>query len=524
MSIKILLVFSICYLSFFSPTNSQIVEIARSKTIETTKKNLIRAGIASGPNGYYIIEMIDVKINRIFESAQGKYRLIRFNNELDLVESKDTEIKLKSYKAKVEYFTIFEDELLVFSSSLDSDSNKKYIYLHKFDAESLEETEEPIKIYESDYIGFFKDASVFGFSLSPNKSKILIYELNVLKKQKRELGICVLNQKTEKLWEKKFLLEGFKRQDTMIRRAAIDDSGNVFFLKKTFFNLELHFDHPFQHNGAVYALISIDAMSQKKEKVFVEHDKKSITDMDMGLLENGTPFMMGYFSDEKATYTSGVIQINCLPEGESFKLKNSFAPFSDKILALNQKRKPKAGKKKKMKRFMVKKVFQKPNSNLTIIGERLYLDSYSNGSSSVKRVVHESILISNHQLENGEILSANKIAKHGDLKFERFVNFYTHRKGNDVFFIYNDHPGNMNYPGYGKIKKAADQIFRKKSQISIGHFSEDGTMKTAPLFPGSSEKLQKFYPRSSLQISEDEMLIIERTERQFEIVKLKIEN
>ena len=81
----------------------------------------------------------------------------------------------------------------------------------------------------------------------------------------------------------------------------------------------------------------------------------------------------------------------------------------------------------------------------------------------------------------------------------------------------------MGYPGYGKIAKADGQIFKKKSQISVTHISDDGEANTTPLFPKSIERRQGFYPRSSLQISENEMLIIERVEKEFELVKLKVE-
>ena len=527
MNIKILLVFWVCYFFYYPITISQIIEIKRSRTIEIGKKNLIREGIAASQHGYYLIEMIDVKINKLLKTAKGKYRLLYFNEELDLIKTKDTEIKLKNDISKIEYFTIFKEELLVFASTIDKASKKKYLHLYRYDSETLNKTQDPKKIYESSYVGFYRNNYKFGFSISPNKSKILVYELNPIKKSNRELGICVLNKKAEKLWEKTILLEKFKRRDTKIRRGIIDNNGNAFFLKKSFFNLNFNFEHPFNHNKPTYKLFAFDATTQYHSTSIINPGTNYITDIDLELLINGSPFMLGYYSDKSESYTQGVVQIIGTQKGESLKLKKSFQPFSNEILALNHKKKPREGKTKKMKKFMVKKIFQQPNKSLTIIGERLYLDTYSKGSGSskreIKKMVHESILISNHGAEDEKINFANKVAKHGDSKVERFINFYSHRKGNEVFFIYNDHPDNMGYPGYGKIAKADGQIFKKKSQISVTHISDDGEANTTPLFPKSIERRQGFYPRSSLQISENEMLIIERVEKEFELVKLKVE-
>ena len=102
MNIKILLVFWVCYFFYYPITISQIIEIERSRTIEIGKKNLIREGIAASQHGYYLIEMIDVKINKLLKTAKGKYRLLYFNEELDLIKTKDTEIKLKNDISKIE--------------------------------------------------------------------------------------------------------------------------------------------------------------------------------------------------------------------------------------------------------------------------------------------------------------------------------------------------------------------------------------------------------------------------------------
>jgi hypothetical protein len=494
----------------FSLTSAQteinIAETHRSTIIKPKKKSIIRAGITSGEHGYYLLEVVNIKTaNIITEAIKGKYRLFHYDKSLELLQTKDLDILVRTYKGKIEYIDILDKDLLIFAWINDRKLNKKHLYQYTHDPITLEQIQEPTIVHESAYIGYNRDRNKFNFALSPDSSKFLIYETNPLQKGKMEILAKVFDTKMNLLWSKKNTSDKLYYRFHSSTKAVVSNNGDSFFLISNSYMIAMN-----DNNNDWIKLR--------------ERDKNQIKCMEIQLDHEQNPIILGYYSHKK-NKEDGLVFIKSAKLNDPFELSVKLTPFSEKILKLNSKKQnPK--KNPGLRNATIKKVFRKPNNNFLIIGEENYSDDHNSGSGGSKQeyktYYHKSLLISEVDLR-GNIVWSQKIPKHGGGgKFYEATTFSTHQDGEIFYFIFNDHPNNLNYPGYGKITKTK-KLFNREAHVTVARLDNDGKFKTASLFPSSKEKFQKFYPLGTGKISNKEMLIIERKEREFELVKLKIE-
>ncbi len=489
----------------FSQTEISISETHRSKIIKPKKKAVIRAGITTGKHGHYILEVVNVKTaNIITEAVKGGLRLLHYDKELNLKQTKDLDILIRTYKGNLEYITILDTDLILFAYVNDKKAGKKYLYQYSYDPITLEETHEPKIVHESAYIGYNKDGNKFKFAVSPDSSKFLIYEINPLKKSKMEILAKVFDTKMNLLWSQKNNSEKLDRRVHGSTKAVVSNNGDSFFLISNSYMIAM--------NDSYNDWIKLR-----------ENDKNKIKCMEIQLDHEQNPVVLGYYSHKK-NKEDGMVFIKSTKLNDPFELNVKLTPFSEKILKQNSKKQnPK--KNPGLRNATIKKIFRKSNNNFLVVGEENYSDDHSKGSGSskreYKRYYHKSLLISEVDQE-GNIVWVKKIPKHGGGgKIYEPTTFYAHQDGDDFYFIFNDHPDNLNYPGYGKITKT-NKLFNRKAHVTVARLNHDGNFITASLFPSSEEKFQKFYPLGAGKISNKEMLIIERKEWEFELVKLKI--
>ena len=508
---KLFLSFLFSIISFSNisaQTEISIAETHRSEIIKPKKKAVIRAGITSGEHGHYILEVVNVKTaNIITEAIKGSLRLLHYDKKLNLQQTKDLDILIRTYKGNLEYITILDKDLLLFAYLIDKKLNKKYLYQYSYDPITLEQIHEPKIIHESDYIGYNKDRNKFKFAVSADSSKFLIYEFNQLKKGKVELFVKVFNKKMELVWKNKTTSDKLDYKFTEWVNGVVSNNGDAFFL--------INIDRMLALNKDNHHFIDLKNVKEKNR----------ILSIKLQLDSEQKPTIFGYYHHRKKK-ESGFLFIQSTSTNDPFDLKIKWTPFSEEFLSLHAKKQnPK--KTPKLKTPRIRHIFQKSNNNFIVIGEENYSDDHSSGSGGSKKewklYYHKSFLLQEIG-SDGNIIWSKKIAKNGGgERTPTDINFYAHQDADKIYLIYNAHPENLNYPGYGKIKKADGQIFNSKAQITIAQIDNDGEYNATPLYPISEVKVEKFYPRGSAKISGKEFLIIENNKREFELVKFKIE-
>lgn len=489
-------------------TEISVSETHRSEIIKPKKKGVIRAGITSGEHGHYILEIVNVKVaNIITEAVKGTYLLFHYDKNLNLQKTKDLDILLRTYKGKLEHINILDKNLLIFASINDKKLNKKYLYQYSYDPVTLEQNQEPQVVHESSYIGYNRDRNKFKFTVSADSSKFLIYEFNQLKKGKKELLVKVFNKKMELIWKNKTTSEKLDYIFTDWIKGVVSNKGDAYFLINA--NKMLAMNEENHHY--------IDLKNKE--------GKNRIVTIGLKLDTEQKPNIFGYYYHKKRK-EYGFLFVQSTQLDDPFELNIKWTPFSEKFMRLHSKKQnPK--KTPKLKAPRIRQIFQKSNNNFLVIGEENYSDDHSWGSGSSKRewklYYHKSFLITEID-QNGNIVWSNKIPKHGGgSKIQNSINFYAHQNADKVYLIYNAHPENLSYPGFGKIKKADGQIFNSKAHITIARIDDDGEFEATPLYPKSEVKIQKFYPKGSAKISDKGFLIIENNKYEFELVKFKLE-
>ncbi|MFK8007252.1 MAG: hypothetical protein AB8H03_12820 [Saprospiraceae bacterium] len=460
-----------------------IEEKGRIKFEPFTIRNLPSTESLVTENGFYFLETI--------RKRKGKgYKLIKYNSNLELLNSTRINVPFNSKKNKIIHFTFSKNKILVFDSFIEKKKKTKSIIMYSFDASSLEEIDKPKVIYESNYKGFTKKENKYYFSKSPNSKLLLICEINNKPEQEREIGLIILDKETGDIIIEK--TKGGFGAYSMIQNVLITDLGEIYILRKRFNPTEVHNIYYSGHHRKIeYYIHRITAKSKIQIKLSLE---KSVRELHMNLNLNQLPFLMGF--DFKKKYVGLVlIQIDLENfESENFTYDYINCTANNSYAALLNKPKKDRNHTRTMR---PRNIFQKPNGNFVIIGEEGYRtvwgDSHQNHS-----YYHNNIIISEHQ-KDGEIIWSHLIKKYGNTTEDSPRDFFLFKSKNDLYLIFNNN--------------------NSKQKLILTSIDKNGNIKVNPF----SNNVYQTFPNKNMIISEKEFLLLLRNKKyELELAKFKV--
>ena len=491
MKCKLLIILLLISISGFSQTHN-LKEIEKIKFKPFSQKNLPATKSLVNENGYYFLETEKKK-------KKGIYTLHHYNINLELVKSKEINISFNLDQRKIIHFTQMGDKILVFESLTQKEKKTKSIKMSTYDPISLEKTAESKIIFKSIYQGASKRANRYHFSKSPNSKFLLICESNYKPKNKREIGITILNEERENIYTEKIPVKS--KRYFILQNILISDLGEAYIFQKWCNVVGIH---PYSKTG--YKLDFRDVWYHRKGKIEYYIHKitkerktvaklnlnKNIKELHMNFDLNQIPFFMGF--NFKKNY-KGVILINT--DGNNFDEKNlnyNYFNYSDNknYSSLLDKQYGRSAHRT----LRLRNIFQKPNGNYIIIGEEGYQNTPEVTYSKIHYYTNYSMIISEINNQHGDVWS-HLIKKRNSTNINHPKSFFLFNSNNEIFLLYN----------------------KSKESFNMTYINEDGKIKTNPFRKYSCST----FPTKNVKISDEEFLIlINRKKGELELAKFQV--
>ena len=484
---------------------AQEITFTKSESVPINSKSKIISGITQGEHGYYIREL-NMKYNSFKEISTGEYKIHKISKDLKTNNYSEITIPFHSRKSKLKKIMILDNDLLVFSSYFDKKKKEKYIYLQKIDPITLNKVEEKETILKSKFRRGWQQYCNYFFKLSPDKSKLLIYEEDVYKGFKRTIHFCVIDKSSTKLWEESISLDKKNMIGNDIRDAGIDNYGNISFLANS------------KQKGVrkIFSIINCNIENKTIQEQIIKSNRNNlIQDVKIKFDSTSAILIGGFYSNANNKRSDGFLfgKWNFLDQNP----KLTFTSFTDKFKKEGEK---KYSLKSGMEKYNLCHFHLSKKGNIVLIGERVKKHEYdklgSSGDISYFKYEFGNILYIEFRPNDLSIIRSGKIKKKRILESNFSRNFYFYEKENNFHFIFNDHLDNINNPE--KKPKAAGGS-NKNIAVNV-EINSKGKLKYSSF---SGNKIKEINPRKLVRVSENEILYTGQNKDKAYIFKFNLE-
>jgi hypothetical protein len=376
----------------------------------------------------------------------------------NIVKAKDKkEFVHFNKKTKFSFYLISNNKFFQAFTYVNEKEMKKYLFIETMDKSSLQQNGDIKKISEID----LKDKNartnsiVFNYLFSPDKSKILIYGVNVYEKTKGVFSYTVVDADFNVLWEKQidFTLEENQKDVSFVREFYTGiPVGLSFHLSRNTPYLDLFIDN----EANIY---SINIFSSNKEESgqyqitkFFDNGKnteefpielsgnKKISHIKSTTNPEGNIVCLGYYSNDEISTINGIfyllIDVNTkkiiqeeyldydynLKESYSLVLHNLIQMKDGRIILLSEPTELTRVKEKKMR------------YDGSIDNDYYYIHNY--GSINIV------VLSENAKLERYKIHKQYELTTQASIS--ELGSFSYHIVDDNIYFIYNETHNNNN--------------------------------------------------------------------------------
>lgn len=469
-------------------------EIKKGDKIKLGKKEILNSEIQVTENGYYIISK---KVNSQIGLVKDDLRIYHFDESLSKKSSKKINLNKGIKKRRFEKFVSLEGQLFLFSSAKKNKENQKTLFYQIVNPSTLElgSLEE---IQNIKFLRKIDKDGIFEFSISPDGSKILVYQNENLKNGKFRTMLSIFDSEMKLIWEKQEEIKKGKNDGLDWSQMVVDNQGNVFGLLKTydtpkgiiirrsFLAVEFEF-YSYLKNGEHNIVQKIDDKN------------KEISDLMLFVEETGQVVILGFYSDEYPNSTEGVVKIILNSENEIDNAKTSFQKFSKPLISSYEKN----GDKDLMLKYSLTSINKKENGNFVIVGEQLSISDLVNDEPSVSSTFYYRNLLTSEINKDGTIVWEYKIPKYEYSTNEVLSRFFIHNYKESSYLFYIDHPINIKI----SESKNAKSPFVKR-HIMATQINAKGELVKQPFFPSRKAKNQFIYEIGCKKISEDKVVLI----------------
>ncbi len=493
-----------------SQSLSNKLDIQWGDEMKESRRETLADIVGSDETGFYAL-----KVKGAFSPS---FTLQHYN--LNLKQTKEVELELegKEGERELEWVSFLNGEIYVFSSRADKKTKKNKLYVQKVDKSSLQFTGTLQPLTVIDFSGEKKrNAGFFGYEISPDSSKYLIYyEKPYQKGTKAKYGLQVYDNQIKEIWNKTVTLP-YIDQLFEIEQFEIDNRGNVHLNGVVFKDRRLE-----KRQGSPnyeYHVLSYTKDSDSFEEYVIKYEGKFLTDMRILVSDNDDLYCGGFYSSMGTLSIEGSFFLVVDSKTKETK-SSSFYKFGIDFITQNMsdreeakaKKKASKGKKVELYKYRLDDMILRSDGGVLLIGEQFYdyittSTTYINGSASTTvthHYVRNDIIVINIS-PDGKIDWTKKIGKrqHTTDDGGSWSSYALHVYGDKLYFVFNDNPKNLTYTGDGKM---AYFNKGKSSIVALVELDMNGNQKMEALFTARDVEVLTM-PRVCEQVSEKELIV-----------------
>lgn len=288
----------------------------------------------------------------------------------------------------------------------------------------------------------------FGFRISPDSTKILVYHDTPYEKKSNEsFSFKVFNTDLTNLWNKRLELP-YDKGSFEINDYVVDNSGDVYMVSGISAEKNTSSQNWKAARRKRYVLISYSWRENKVKEFDVNLKDKWIMSLTTGVDPNNNLVIGGFYSNDQYFTVAGTFVFRI--DGDSKTIKNKgLMPFSEAFLKqfMSEKR---VEKGRELPDFYFDHFVLEEDGSALIVAEQYYVSErvttdFATGRTIITYVYNYDDIIVVKMNREGVMEWAQKIAKDQSTSNDKGAHssYALAEVGDKLHFIFNDHPDNV---------------------------------------------------------------------------------
>jgi hypothetical protein len=505
-------------------------EVKWGKGFEGAKRSYLQDLIGHDQTGFYVT----TGKQKTGEPTDGSYQIQYFGHDLTLKRSKEIELKTDGRYESIEAFAQLRNEIYLFTSQANFKTKKQSLYVRKLNKATLDAEPKGRRVAEmptpSGLVINPGNLGNFSVRLSHDSTRVMIfYALPYKKGEPEKFGVHVFDDALAELWHRDIMLP-YRDELFGFVSMKVSNDGQVFILGKYYKDKakEVRQGKP----NYEYKILSYSATDTKGREYSVKVGEKFVTDMQIGLLDNGDVACAGFYSDEGTNSIRGTFFLRI--DGSTAQIESSnFKEFDIDFLTQNMTDRQAEKLKKKEERdgdvemyeYDLRELVMREDGGVVMMGERYFVhrSSYTTYNNGVP-TTHTNITY------NYEDIIAVSVNAGGTIDWARilpkrqtsggagtfYFSYLLGVVGDKLYVLYNDDPKNIDFKMPGKPKVLAGT---EESIIMVNQIDATGKVTRYPIFSSFGADVS-FWPTVSEQVSENELILFAKRKRDQQFVRI----
>lgn len=414
--------------------------------------------------------------------------------------------------------------ILAFATYYDRDKDTNFAYEEILDDRAnVQQTWKEIARIPADKKS---NSGSFMFRLSLDSSKVLVISNPPYEQYADEkFTLQLIDEKLNVLW-KNDISPPYKDKYFSLDNFIVNDSGQVYMLatiskdRTVMTRKERRTTPTYYHSALMY-----DHATDELNEYEIKLDPKFISDIILAVTESGDIVCSGFYSNKSSNAITGTFYLKIDKETKKIE-REGIMDFSTEFLTqfMSSKR---ASKNKELYDYNLRYLVQREDGGAILVAEQYYeyvvcsTDPKTGAQTCTYYYYYNDIIVVNVSPE-GKIDWAEKIPK---LQMSRndggyFLSFAFAVSNNTLYFMFNDHPKNIDMLAAGKGIRYMNNV--KKSIAVLVSMDMKGGQTRQTMFRNQDLKTY-LRPKMYLQTSENRMFLYGQKRSTFKLAEVKFE-
>lgn len=499
-------------LSAFSQPKTDKAEILEGPEVPS-KKSVLSDIVGSDPSGYYIVR-----------TAKRKKLLEHMDKSLVTDKSVEIPVKMDYNGHKRYYFGVLKmaKKMYLISTCTDKENKTFYVFAQGIDKNSLAIDQGLQMVYSTTYESNRDAPYYFPYTVSEDSTRLLFhYSGNKSREEGNErIHFYVCDENLKQLWDREVELP-YASDLFSIDQIRVDNDGNPFITGIEYQDKST--SRQSRREGKPnykYHLLSYKEKGSRQKDYPIELDNYFITDMRIGIADNGDLISTGFYSEKGSYSIKGAFYMSI--DGESRRVKKEkTTAFEKDFITQNMTdrekkkvdRREKKGEDPELYQFSFDNLIIQNDGGATLIAEQYYViehtytttDSQGHTKTRTTYTYVYNDIIALSFASDGTLSWKTKIGKRQATNNDGgYYSSYAYAAvGNKLYLIFNDNPKNL-FLAEGEVPYSS---FGKEIAVSLVTIdASTGKSSRELLMTGSRHDLI-IRPKMCFQTGEREMLV-----------------